>query len=605
MIYIYILQIENIIILKHLVSFNRICFIFLNISSAQEPCNTPEDEDYSTIIDSIEGPIIVKVYFHLLRTSEGSGGISFLQLEETMDFIDQIYGPHDISFNYCVEEIHDTDLYNSIKNSFSGVGPYLNDNAIDAFIHDQGGGRAAGIPATYFMATNNKDNIAHELGHALGLSHTFSGGCWEDAPIYDNDTFVDYGANSHTSGDRVYDTPADIYAELGNSSCNPNNDLVKVETHDCLFNNVYGTVDSNGNLYRDIEDPNNPGSWYLAHNIMSYYAGCHALITPGQNGRIRKKMTSNSMQMTIQDELKPIVFNYAKDGHEVKIYEPINWYRDRIIDGNVRVTSGGELSFVSGFHGFTPDHGIIANSGSTINIDGSFLKVRNLENNCAGPYSGYTWNGITLENISAFSEKVTISILDSYIDDAETALKCAPLGPAANADIEISGSIFRNNHRAIDVYGLHDTNLLTINDSKFWYYGSDHFADHISHFKINNSTAHLNNVEIENFNSNVGNGTDEAFYGLESFNSNIMIKKARIKGWKYGIFKEDKIKYLDFSVFNSQINNNSKYGIYSTHKSEGFEVNGCNLTKNNIYGIFLDKDAWSYIEIMNNEFGHS
>jgi len=95
--------------------------------------------------------------------------------------------------------------------------------------------------------------LTHELGHNLGLLHTFG----QNYPI--TDEWVN-GGNCQTAGDRVCDTPADPYRLGINDSCGYADTVLK---------------DINGDIYM----PN-------TYNIMSYYPCQTDHLTQGQFNRM-------------------------------------------------------------------------------------------------------------------------------------------------------------------------------------------------------------------------------------------------------------------------------------------------------------------------------
>lgn len=119
-----------------------------------------------------------------------------------------------------------------------------------------GGGPLDGIVVTAFGAL-----LAHEMGHYLGLYHTFEGGC------YNNDCSL--------NGDRVCDTPPDGTVLPSPSCTAPYNSC----SSDTLSNY------SNGNFPADVPDQ--------VANFMDYGNGaCSIQFTQGQADRMRAIVTT-------------------------------------------------------------------------------------------------------------------------------------------------------------------------------------------------------------------------------------------------------------------------------------------------------------------------
>lgn len=130
-----------------------------------------------------------------------------------------------------------------------------------------GGGPLDGIVTPGFGSV-----LAHEMGHYLGLYHTFEGGC------YNYDCTVD--------GDKVCDTPPD--ASKKPSSClSPENSC----STDTLSNY------SNGFFHTDVPDQ--------ISNFMDYgNAACANQFTQGQTDRMRAAILTQRMSL-LQNECNP------------------------------------------------------------------------------------------------------------------------------------------------------------------------------------------------------------------------------------------------------------------------------------------------------------
>jgi hypothetical protein len=228
-------------------------------------------------------PYLVRVYFHIVRNSNGTGGQSTGVLSSIMNNLNVTFGTHGISFQNTGNDEIKNDTYMS---AFSNTGPtnpkYVQliatnviSNSINIYLLPDNhptwtGGLANGFGnsgGTAFVIGGNisfpgsgvqnmvpSKVLSHEMGHCLGLYHTF-----EELLCREK---VD-GSNCSTCGDLVCDTPAEspFYAFAENASC------------------AYttSTTDENGATYSPI-----------LSNIMNYVRpSCMNVFTGGQGYRMR------------------------------------------------------------------------------------------------------------------------------------------------------------------------------------------------------------------------------------------------------------------------------------------------------------------------------
>ncbi len=208
----------------------------------------------------------IKLFFHIIRKSDGNdnNSISIFDAVNAMFGLAPIYNPHNICFvlkgwGY----INENDYYNDFNFSDNACNNLSNTNvntdAIDVYIVPNSnssiqGIAFSGIPGRSLIIQKQamiggKNIFAHELGHCLGLYHTFQTTS-QDIPWACPENIN--GSNCSTCGDLVCDTPAD--------------------------NN--GPTDGNCNYIG--------GGGYnpLVNNIMSYYDGCLSQLTVGQGNRM-------------------------------------------------------------------------------------------------------------------------------------------------------------------------------------------------------------------------------------------------------------------------------------------------------------------------------
>jgi len=198
------------------------------------------------------------------------------QINNMRDF----YRPHQICFNVMeIVQVNNSNLNDmDADNDESFLSPFIADNRITIFVHrtlfyDDGGlnGIAYDIPNNYLsivrsavLDTNNISTLAHEMGHCLGLLHTF-----ETSEGVEN---ISRSAcrNCETNGDLICDTPADPHSDDHNTG-----DFISSM---CLYSSNLTQECSGMTLFYQMQ-PN---------NVMAYgRRPCRNIFTNGQGDRAR------------------------------------------------------------------------------------------------------------------------------------------------------------------------------------------------------------------------------------------------------------------------------------------------------------------------------
>jgi hypothetical protein len=181
----------------------------------------------------------VKIYIHVIRKNDGSGGQSVSDVNTAVGILDMDFNPHHIYFDWegsidYINVQNNDDYYQpsssifSINNHTDGVDIYLYGDDADIIGDTTGAGQANGVgiegssfwiagyfesPTHLILPAAKSHVISHEMGHVLNLYHTHHGTVNEGNDDDDCPELVD-GSNSDICGDYITDTPADPHMHL-------------------------------------------------------------------------------------------------------------------------------------------------------------------------------------------------------------------------------------------------------------------------------------------------------------------------------------------------------------------------------------------------------
>ncbi len=231
----------------------------------------------------LPGTKVIKMNLIIYANDDGSNqAMTEEEVKNEIRFTDSVYNIGDICFSIVGFEFRNSTANNNPARSRDYTNE-LRSGAFNVFIVDSipDGifGWAPGTPSYYMvikkLGFGTRRTFIHEMGHSLGLSHTFKG-TGHTASDPGTDELVD-GTNGTTAGDFVQDTPADPYIRCGNPGQN----------NGCTFPySAPACQDANGASYSP-----------QMNNYLSYMAniGClRTTFSTGQYTRMRNTIDNNT-----------------------------------------------------------------------------------------------------------------------------------------------------------------------------------------------------------------------------------------------------------------------------------------------------------------------
>ncbi|MFZ1530430.1 MAG: M43 family zinc metalloprotease [Ferruginibacter sp.] len=230
---------------------------------------------------TIDYQYVINIYVHILTDDNGTNAATTIsQLNIDLQRMAAFFKPHNICFillgvDYRASTMINNSMDPGNASHVAALNATSHQNTIDIFVHKNfgvaQGGNSYSIPNHFFSVVQSANfNFEHEMGHALGLYHTFETGYGQECPD---------GSDCSGDGDLICDTPADF----------PGSQNMVAAGAPCVYT---GTQTTNCATFpfSDIQTYN-PST----NNIMSYWASCYAQFTLLQGVRMRTAIANASI----------------------------------------------------------------------------------------------------------------------------------------------------------------------------------------------------------------------------------------------------------------------------------------------------------------------
>ena len=453
-----------------------------------------------------DGPRYVNLNIHIVKYDDCSGGASLAQVGEVVDQLNESFNPSQIYFNIaCILDFCKTECYenNCLIDNYFNINSVPNSlNLYLALATSGGSGGPCGVSGRAESPLQSKNCWAqivsgsvlipvHEIGHCLGLNHTFVGG---DECVPRDPSHPHY--NCPTKGDGLCDTPADIqnYGALVASNCTWDKNLAEQMNIRDVCGNVLET------------DP----------SLAMSYSPCGTRFSPQQGLIMRNNIMNGSSGPQAP----------AAQYGNFYISKPTVWYTPKRFSVDVIVANSLTIQGTS-VH-MAPGKKIVIQNGKNITVANSLITVGNLSN-CGNSGNGVMWKGIEI-HASTIANVVING--GSRIDKAENGLYLA----TANDNkvwITVSGSSFTDNLRAMSlISNTIAPRALWVNNTTFELTSSYPINYYSRQLYLGNFP--LFNAQGIHFKNNKDINAAEAG-GLYSYNGGVRIGSGTQEGFVKGI----------------------------------------------------------------------
>lgn len=350
-------------------NFPEVCLKlkFHFIKYLNSPEEFPSDKLYVNLLDGLN-----KIF--------NEGNITFTFDGDCINYID-----FENEFNTGSSSDDAIERKSTVQNNKTVFG--FDENAINIYSFTKGGGGEAYLGQNILFCATSLSALAHELGHTLGLWHTFGKGNPFGNPVnpFSTPWVCKDGTNdSGFQGDDVSDTGADPYTmDLDNNGIADQwKWFIEATCNQNISHTQADFCNDNTNLWNIPVD-----------NWMSYYGECKKCFTEGQYSRMHQYIEDYFEDMVISDCADDPYFNPVDcQQADITISTPTLWE--------------------NGTSELCKDQKIIIEAGGSLTLK-NYRLTKKLGNNtaCPGLSKFGEWDGIYLSGFSANNSSAKPSLL--------------------------------------------------------------------------------------------------------------------------------------------------------------------------------------------------